>query len=101
MAKKKSGAKLEKPDLGIQMEHLSKNLEVFTSKVEQFCGVVDMVNRRVKGVEDFLGRVTFPAQALSDLTGELRALRHLWDKEGKYAFMDRPQTEKVGDASKP
>ena len=100
MVKKGSRMKLVRADLEIQVEQLSKNLEIFSGKVEQFSGMLASLQRSVQSVQDFVGRAVFPAKALGDLTGELRALRHLWDKEGKYAFMDRPQEERVGDGAK-
>ena len=90
-------------DLGTEVKKLSQNIErltsgldTFSSKVEQLNGVLSMVQRKVQGVEEFLGRVIFPSEELHALTGELRAFRSLWDKEGQFKFMDKPQMTKVG-----
>lgn len=45
-------------------------------------------------------RVVFPVNAMSELTGELRALRNLLDPKGRYAFMDSVRAKEELEAER-
>lgn len=50
---------------------------------------VGRLRDQVQGFQNIIGRVVFPAEAMQALTAELRALRYLLDKEGRFAVMDK------------
>lgn len=64
-------------------------------KIEQQNGMLDIVAKKHSEILGFLGRVHFPADAIEALTGELRAVRILLDKDREYSFLDKktPKTE--------
>lgn len=43
----------------------------------------------VEKLVNMMGRVVFPEEAMNELTGELRVLRHLLDKRGEFRHVDR------------
>ena len=69
-----------------------------TSKIEQLCGLIASLQGKTQKIEDFLGRVVFPADAMGELTAELRAVRYLLDENHKFRNMD-VQRAKTGGKS--
>lgn len=63
------------------------------------------VRRLVNGLgrlEAALARsVVGPAEAMGDLTAELRAVRYLLDQKGEYSFMDRARAAAAAKAAAP
>ena len=49
---------------------------------------INALRTEIRALHNVQSRVVFPADAMNELTGELRALRHLLDEKGRYAFMD-------------
>ena len=113
MAKKATKAKPEGLDLATELRHLNTSVSALqraiaeptqlTHKIEQLNGMLDIVAKRHGEILSFLGRVTFPAAALAELTGELRALRWLLDKTGEFRYMDKERAKpgNAGEAGEP
>ena len=49
---------------------------------------VEALRGEIRNLANVTTRYVLPQEAMDDLTGELRALRHLLDSDGKYAVMD-------------
>ena len=69
MAKAKKQRPLERTISGLQSE-------------------INALREEIRSLSNIIARVVSPVEAMEDLTGELRALRQLLDKDGKYAFVD-------------
>jgi hypothetical protein len=95
---KSSGSKVK---LEQSVDSLSRNVRELTFKLEQFCGMLGVVSGKVEAVQNFVGRVTFPAEAINALTGELRVFRHLLDKAGEFKHMDREVPASRGEGGLP
>ena len=59
-------------------------------RLGEFNGLLARVLEHEQKIVQQIGTVVAPVGAMTALTGELRALRQLLDKEGKFAFMDKP-----------
>lgn len=64
----------------------AKNLQ---KSIDSLVGDVGRLQRSVEHLTQIMGRIVFPAAAMSELTGELRAIRQLMDREGRFTFIDR------------
>jgi len=49
---------------------------------------IERFRQEIRSFTNVTARYVFPQNAMDDLTGELRALRQLLDKDGKYAVLD-------------
>jgi len=49
---------------------------------------VERLREEIRNLTNITARYVFPQKAMDELTGELRALRQLLDKDGKYAVID-------------
>ena len=62
--------------------------------ITNLAGEVGRLRTAVDDLRKTQMTVVFPAQAMDDLTGELRAIRYLLDKEGRYSFMDKQRAQR-------
>ncbi len=58
-------------------------------RLGEFNGLMSRVLEHEQKIVQTIGTVVAPEKALTLLTGELRAIRQMMDKEGKYTFMDQ------------
>jgi hypothetical protein len=63
--------------------------EKLQKSVDSLVGDVGRLQRCVDHLTQIMGRIVFPAEAMNELTGELRAIRQLMDEKGRFAFMDK------------
>lgn len=63
--------------------------ERMTEAVNRVASEVAGLKASITVLTNLMGRVVFPAEAMVELTGELRALRLLIDREGTTLFMDK------------
>lgn len=61
-------------------------------RLGEFNGLMARVLQQEQAITKLIGTVVSPEKALTELTGELRAIRQMMDKDGKYAFMDKPKS---------
>lgn len=69
--------------------------------VSALSGEVGRLARVVDNLTSLVGRIVFPVEAMNELVGELRALRHLLDKDGEFRQMDRNRARAMADGKKP
>lgn len=62
--------------------------------IERLTGTVGMLRNEVEKLTNIMGRVVFPAEAMDELIGELRAFRYLLDQRGDYSFLDRVKAKR-------
>lgn len=53
--------------------------------------LMELQRETLKRLEKLISRYVIPQEALEELTGELRAVRRLIDKEGVFRDLDRPR----------
>jgi len=66
-------------------------------QVQRLAVEVGRLRDKIADFENIVGRVVFPAEAMGDLTGELRAIRLLLDEQGHHRFMDRERHKRERD----
>lgn len=93
MAKEKSKSQVDKETLAFIKEvGIGPAL---VQRLGEFNALMGRVLEHEQKIVQQVGTVVAPKAELIALTGELRAIRQMMDKEGKYLFMDQvkqPQT---------
>ena len=61
---------------------------------------INALQTEIRTLSSIQARGSFPAGAMNELTGELRALRNLLDPKGRYAFMDSVRAKEELEAER-
>lgn len=61
---------------------------------------INALQTEIRTLSSIQARGVFPASAMNELTGELRALRYLLDPKGRFAFMDSVKAKEELDAER-
>jgi hypothetical protein len=85
MAKKKAKARAG------SKSKADKKLE---ESVDKLASEIHRLTERQDALIPLIGRIVSPTDAIDDLTSELRAVRMLLDKEGKFIGMDRERAKR-------
>jgi len=99
MARKKMRARARKSK---DMEKLTGQLvnaigrarELWDRRMSELVAALVRISDQQKTLTNLMGRVVFPAEAMDDLTGELRAVRILLDKDGQFRGMDKTRAKR-------
>jgi len=72
------------------LEKLGEVIKLLSSRVESLGTDIARLSTKMGDLSKSISRwVVCPAESMDMLTGELRALRYLLDKEDRFSFMDR------------